>query len=106
MRRREYLAEDAPEVIAHPEAARGLENALIQAMVACLDHAGRAEDTSAQRRHETIMRRFYAEIAEHPGEAVYIPDVCAALGVPQRTLNVCCHESLGLVPNDTFCCGG
>ena len=30
------LAEHAPEVISHPEAARGLENALIQAMVACL----------------------------------------------------------------------
>jgi AraC-like DNA-binding protein len=93
-----YLAEDAPEVIAHPEAARGLEQALIQAMVACLDTSRPAEDTSARRRHETIMRRFHAAIAEHPGEAVYIPDVCAAVGVPQRTLNLCCHESLGIGP--------
>jgi hypothetical protein len=30
------LAEDAPEVIAHPEAARGLEQALIEALVGCL----------------------------------------------------------------------
>lgn len=30
------LAEDAPAVIAHPEAARGLEQALIGAMVECL----------------------------------------------------------------------
>ena len=44
------------------------------------------------------MRRFYAKIAEHPGEAVYIPDICAALGVPQRTLHLCCHESLGVGP--------
>ena len=30
------LAKDAPEIIAHPEAARGLEQALIEAMVGCL----------------------------------------------------------------------
>jgi hypothetical protein len=30
------LAEDAPEIIAHPEAARGLEQALIEALVDCL----------------------------------------------------------------------
>jgi hypothetical protein len=29
------MAENAPEIIAHPEAARGLEQALIEAMVGC-----------------------------------------------------------------------
>ena len=31
-----HLAENAPEIIAHPEAARGLEQLLIQALVECL----------------------------------------------------------------------
>jgi hypothetical protein len=31
-----HLAETAPEIIAHPEAARGLEQVLIEAMVGCL----------------------------------------------------------------------
>src|SRR5438309_9102897 len=30
------LAEDAPEIIANPDAARGLEQALIEALVGCL----------------------------------------------------------------------
>ena len=34
------LAEDAPEIIAHPEVARGLEQALIEAMVGCLGRGG------------------------------------------------------------------
>jgi len=32
------LAENAPEIIANPDAAYGLEQALIEAMVSCLAH--------------------------------------------------------------------
>src|SRR3984893_792816 len=52
------LAEDAPEVIAHPEAARGLEQALIEAMVGCLGKGEVGEDRSALRHHAMILRRF------------------------------------------------
>src|ERR1700730_15744499 len=52
------LAEDAPEVIAHPEAARGLEQALIEAMVGCLGEGQVGEDRSALRHHAMILRRF------------------------------------------------
>src|SRR5580700_643052 len=44
------LAEDAPAVIAHPEVARGLEQALIEALVGCLQGEVR-EDRSALRHH-------------------------------------------------------
>ena len=53
-----HLAEYVPEVIAHPAAAHGLEQALTEAMVACLSTAGVAEDTSSQRRHALIMRKI------------------------------------------------
>jgi AraC-like DNA-binding protein len=92
------LAENAPEIIACSESARGLRQALVQAWVGCLSAPDSAEDVSAQRRHEKIMRRFYAMIAEHPGEAVYIADICAKLGVPERTLRFCCDEALGMSP--------
>src|ERR1700746_2773599 len=44
------LAGDAPEIITHPEAARGLEQALIEALVGCLSTGEVREDRSAQRR--------------------------------------------------------
>lgn len=44
------------------------------------------------------MRRFHAAIAEHAEEAIYIPDLCAIVGVPERTLRLCCYESLGMGP--------
>lgn len=90
------LAEQAPEVVANPGAALGLEQALVEAMVACLDTGDVAEDRAALRRHALIMRRFHAAIEQRPEQAVYIPDVCTAVGVPQRTLNACCQEALGV----------
>src|SRR4051794_35330998 len=61
------LAERAPEIIANPDAARGLEQALTQAMVACLSTAESTEDASARRRHERIMRKVHTVIEQHPG---------------------------------------
>ncbi len=92
------LADHAPDVIAHPAAAYGLEQALTEAMIECLSGAEPAADSSSQRRHEKIMRKFHMMIEGHSEEAIYIPDLCAAVGVSQRTLNVCCHESLGVSP--------
>ncbi len=93
-----HLAEHDPDSLVHPEKARGLEQALIEAMVRCLSGAQTATQSSAGHRHAAIMRKFHAVIAERPGEAIYIPDLCAAMGVPQRTLNACCHQSLGVGP--------
>ena len=60
------LAEDAPEILAHPEAARGLEQALIEAMVSCLGDGEFREDRSARRHHAIIMRRFRRAVEEDP----------------------------------------
>jgi AraC-like DNA-binding protein len=93
-----YLAENAPEIIAHPEAARGLEQALIEAMVGCLGEREVREDRSALRHHATILRRFRRAVEENPDQALYIPDLCKAIAVSDRTLRVCCQEQLGMSP--------
>jgi AraC-like DNA-binding protein len=92
------LAGHFPEVIANPAVAHGLEQALIHAMVDCLSSPDCSTDTAAQRRHDQIMRRFHQAIGEHPEEARYIPELCAIIGVPERTLRSCCNESLGMGP--------
>jgi AraC-like DNA-binding protein len=92
------LAGSAPEIIASSEAARGAEQALIEAMAACLSTASDTENSLASRRHERIMRRFRMAIDEHPEEAIYIPELCTRLGVPERTLRLCCDEALGMGP--------
>ena len=92
------LAEDAPAVIAHPEAARGLEQALIEAMLACFTTGQVQEDRTALRHHTMIMRKFYGAIEESPNEALYLPELCTGIGVTERTLRVCCQEQIGMDP--------
>jgi AraC-like DNA-binding protein len=92
------LAEDAPEIIAHPEAARGLEQALIEAMVDCLGAGEVREDRSALRHHATILGRFRRAVEENPAQPLYIPELCKAIAVSDRTLRVCCQEQLGMSP--------
>jgi AraC-like DNA-binding protein len=92
------LAEDALAVIAHPEAARGLEQALIEAMVDCVSTGEYGQDRSALRQHAAIMRRFHQAVEEKPDEALFIPQVCTAIGASARTLQICCQEQLGVSP--------
>jgi AraC-like DNA-binding protein len=92
------LAERFPETLVNPTVAHGLEQALIHAMVDCISPPHRPADRSAHRRHDRIMRRFHAAISEHSEGAIYIPELCAMVGVPERTLRLCCSESLGMGP--------
>jgi AraC-like DNA-binding protein len=93
-----YLAETSPQIIANPEAARGLEQALIEAAVGCLTEAETAEERSARGRHELVVQRFYRMMEAHPNDALYIPQVCKAIGVAERTLRMCCYDQLGMSP--------
>ena len=92
------LAKDAPAVIANPEAARGPEQALIEALVDCLSNGEGQEDRVALRQHTMIMRKFYGAIEGNPNEALYIAELCTAIGVTERTLRICCQEQIGMSP--------
>ena len=93
-----HLAETAAEIIANPDAAHGLEQALIEAMVGCLGDNETREDSVAQRQHELIIRRFRRVVEENPDQPLYVPELCKAIGVSERTLRVCCQEQLGIAP--------
>jgi len=93
-----YVAETAPEIIEHPEAARGLEASLTEAMFACLAEGKMRTDNASLRQHRKIIRRFHALVEESCEQALYLSEVCAAIGVAQRTLYNVCLEQLGMSP--------
>jgi AraC-like DNA-binding protein len=92
------LAENAPEIIANPDAARGLEQALIEAMVGCLGHQEERGPSLAQGQHAIIMRRLRRVVEENPEQPLYMPEICKAIRVPSRTLRMVCQEHLGMGP--------
>ncbi len=92
------LAVHAPQIIAQPEPARGLEQALIEAMVDCLVTPDCREDSTAMRRHALIMRRFHSVLEASDDCPVYMLDLCDRIGVSGRTLRQCCQEHFGMGP--------
>jgi methylphosphotriester-DNA--protein-cysteine methyltransferase len=92
------LAENAPEIIANPDAAYGLEQALIEALVGCLHSREGRENSSAQGQHAIVMRRFRRVVEENPEQPLYISGVCKAIRVSERTLRMCCQEHLRMGP--------
>lgn len=94
-----YLAEHAPGIIANPEAARGLEQELIQSLVACLAPRDAGAGAAGSRSHNRVMRRFRMMLEANPDRAIHVPELCKAIGVSGRLLRACCHEYLGMGPS-------
>jgi AraC-like DNA-binding protein len=92
------LATDDPAAIANRAVARGLEQTLTEALVDCLACGEVREDREALRRHRKILRRFRSFVEENQFEAIFVPELCAAIGVAQRTLQAICQEQLGTSP--------
>ncbi len=88
-----------PATPANADAARGLEQELITALVDCLSIRPAELDTAVWQRHVAIMARFEAILRTHPNQVPTLVDICAALGVSERTFRTCCYEHLGMGPS-------
>ena len=92
------LAHDTPEVLELPEVRRALEEQLIHLMVRCLAEGAGVETTTGGRRHDAIITRFEDFLAEHPDRPLYLTEICAGIGVAERTLRASCEQHLGMGP--------
>jgi AraC-like DNA-binding protein len=88
----------APEAVAEQRSARGLEQAMTAVQVERLANPEMMRRPDVQSRRVEIMDRFHDVIANAGGDVLPIPEVCAAVDVPQRTLHLCCRDSLGVSP--------
>jgi AraC-like DNA-binding protein len=91
------LAATTPDILSHPEVAGAIEQEMLRALIACIVDSQVAGDR--YRSAQTIMRRFQETIETRAGEPIYLMDVCAAIGVSERTLHRVCTEYLGMGPH-------
>jgi AraC-like DNA-binding protein len=90
------LATLTPDLLAHPEVATAIEQELLRALIACLAEPEKIKTPNPNRQR--IMRRFHEVIEENQYEAIYLPEICDTIGVPERTLHTVCVEYLGQSP--------
>src|SRR5258706_6546810 len=54
--------------------------------------------TTGGRRHDAIVARFEEFLEAHPDTPLYLTEICAGIGVAERTLRGACEEHLGMGP--------
>jgi AraC-like DNA-binding protein len=91
------LARTDPDRIEHPEVSRAFEDSFTTAMVACLGHAERVRTSHAGERRAALIRRMMA-LLDAQDAPVYVTELCAALGVTERSLERACRDHLGMGP--------
>jgi AraC-like DNA-binding protein len=93
-----HLAATTPDLVAHPEVARAMEQELVRVMVRCLTE-GQGRPNRPAHQGAFVMRRFERVLKEHPSRPLYLTEICAAIGVAERTLRLRCMEHLGMSPH-------
>jgi AraC-like DNA-binding protein len=92
-----HVAEARSKLIEHPEVAKALEQDMLHATIHCLvDEAD--DDHKTRHHHAAAMARFEKAVIRHVDQKLKLPELCAEIGVPERTLRLCCSEFLGLSP--------
>jgi AraC-like DNA-binding protein len=89
------MAEARAAAFTDIEAAHGLEQQLLHMLIECLSEGGE-EETATGRRHRGILARLEDWLIAEP--FLSMSDLCAALGVSDRLLRLCCKEHLGMGP--------
>ena len=94
----DQLAKTMPDILSLPEVARALEQQLTLVMIRCLTDGEPKSMTAGGRRHDKIIVRFEEFLEANPDRPLYLTEICAAIGVAERTLRVVCEEHLGMGP--------
>jgi AraC-like DNA-binding protein len=92
------LAKTEAHSLSQTEPARALELALMHVMINCLCDGAPVDKGTSTNRHLAVIARFEELLAMNHDRPLYLAEICAATGVSERTLRVCCQEHLGMGP--------
>ena len=87
-----------PVRLTEVEAAHGLEQQLIHALIECLSGGPVSTEPVTTRRHQDLAVRFEEFLRTQPDRELDLVEICAALGVSDRLLRRCCEQQLGMSP--------
>jgi AraC family ethanolamine operon transcriptional activator len=82
------------------QAAHGLEQQLIEALVECLSKGRAIEAIPATAERQDTAARFETLLQTELERAFRMAEICSTLGVSTRTLRLSCEEQLGMGPTE------
>jgi AraC-like DNA-binding protein len=91
-------AHTRPDVLTAAEAAHGLDQQLIHALIECLSGRPLNDDLPMRRRRHELMDRFERLVTTELLGDVSVAAISEALGVSDRFLRRCCEDQLGMNP--------
>jgi AraC-like DNA-binding protein len=91
------MAEGRAGALTDAQAAHGLEQQLLHALIECLSRALTDNETSAACRHRGILARFEDLLVAEPSSPM--AEICTVLGISGRILRECCKKHLGMGPS-------
>jgi AraC-like DNA-binding protein len=94
-----HLAVTTPDILTHPQVARAFEDDLVRAMIGCLADPEAVDNRAHPQVRVPVMQRFERIVGESDGEPLYVTEICARIGVHERTLRNHCLEYLGISPH-------
>ena len=80
------------------EAAHGLEQQLIEALVECVSNGSAVEAARSTIEHRDVALRFETLLQAQPDRTLRTAEICSALDVSARALRLACEEQLGMGP--------
>jgi AraC-like DNA-binding protein len=93
-----HLAERKRRLVWSPEVARALEQEMLHTIVHGLTESDAEDRLEARHHHAAVMARFEDVLTGCIDRKIPLPEICAAIEVPERTLRMCCAEFVGVSP--------
>jgi len=92
------MAAAHPQTLIDPEAAHGLEQQLIHAVVECLSVGPAYDLTRGQNKQQDTMVHFERLLRTQPHGSTSMSEICLALGISERLLRRLCADHLRMSP--------
>jgi AraC-like DNA-binding protein len=93
------LVRAKPSTAVGAEAAQGLEQQLIEALVECLSGKPANGDVARAERYADIAGRFEEALRDRLETPASLTEICSSVSIAGRTFRAYCHRQLGMGPN-------
>lgn len=88
-----------PKLPVERDAARGLAQQLVTALIECLNGEVTDQKSVSMRRHAEVMIRFQEALPATPVAMLSVTRIARSLGVSNTLLRTCCQVHLGMAPS-------